>query len=186
MRRIVMLVVGTAAVLSLNGCMMAGGMGGVGGMHGVDSARPSQASVVGEVRTATASVVLEFPAVAAGDNATILVTVRDAASGKPITGGTVRVLVRGAGSGAGAIIVPVTHTMPGTFEATHRFETPGAYSATAEVLPDGGSAGAAARVTVRQEVAGAAQNHGRRSPHLAAGVLGGAAMVAMMVAMLAR
>jgi hypothetical protein len=83
-------------------------------------------------------------------------------------------------------ILHVTQTAPGSYEAAYRHSAPGAFTVMAEVLPDGGDAGAVATIAVRREATRAIDTSGRRPPLLAAGLLGSVVMAAMMVAMLAR
>jgi hypothetical protein len=185
MKRIVGPVIAIIAATSLNGCMMGGGMAGMEGMHGVRPTPDSMESMIGEVRTAALHVTLEVQGFPAGGDARILVRVRDGATSDPVRDAIVRLVVEPAGD-AMSTILPVTQTAPGSYEATYRYTAPGAFKVMAEVLPDGGDARAVASVTIRQEAAPAIETSGRRSPLLAAGLLGSVAMAAMMVAMLAR
>jgi hypothetical protein len=185
MKRIVGPVIAIVAATSLNGCMMGGGMAGMEGMHGVRPTPDSMESMIGEVRTAALHVTLEVQGFPAGGDARILVRVRDGATSDPVRDAIVRLVVEPAGD-AMSTILPVTQTAPGTYEATYRYTAPGAFKVMAEVLPDGGDARAVATLAVRREATPAIQTSGRRSPLLAAGLLGSVAMAAMMVAMLAR
>jgi hypothetical protein len=184
MKRIVGPIIAIVAATSLTGCMMAGGMAGMKGMYGVRPTPDSMESMIGEVRTAALHVTLEVQGSPAGGDARILVTVRDGATSDAVRDAIVRLVVESADD-AMSTILPVTQTAPGSYEATYRYTVTGAFTATAEVLPDGGDA-AIASLAIRKEATPAIQTSDRRSPLLAAGLLGSVVMAAMMVAMLAR
>jgi hypothetical protein len=185
MKRVVGMGFATIAVVSLSGCMMAGGMAGMPGLHGVAPAPEASATTAGEVWTEALHVTLEVQGTPPGGDARILVRVRDAVTADPIRDATVRVVVAYAGD-AMSTVLPVRRTAPGIHESTYRPEAPGTFTVAAEVLPDGGGAGAAASIAIRKEVTPAIRMSGRSSPLLAAGLLGSVVMAAMMVAMLAR
>lgn len=181
-RRVVTCVlIASAPVLS--SCMMTGGMGGM--TRTGPATAVSTSSVIGEARTASARVTLEFPAVTVGQDATLVVRVVDAA-GAPISGVRVAVLLRHGGGDTTALAVTAAQSALGVYEAAHRFPTAGVHTATAEVLIDQGNPSSVVSVAVRQEVlSGAMDGPGRRSSFLPIALLGTAAMAAMMVLMIA-
>jgi hypothetical protein len=185
MKRVVGMGFATIAAASLSGCMMAGGMAGMPDMHGVGPTPDSRVTTAGEVRTEALHVTLEVQGTPPGGDARILVLVRDAVTSDPISDATVRVVVASTAD-AMSTVLPVTQTAPGVHEATYRPGTPGTFTVTAEIVADEGRAGAAASVAIRQEVPSATRMSGRRSPLLAAGLLGSVVMAAMMIAMLGR
>jgi hypothetical protein len=185
MKRIPGLVFATIAAVSLSGCMMAGGMAGMPAMHGLGPTQEWMTTTAGEVRTGALHVTLEVQGTPPGGDARILVRVRDAVTSDPISDATVRIVVASMAHGTSTVL-PVMRTAAGIHEATYRPAIPGTFAVTAEVVPDEGGAGAAASVSIRKEVAPAARMSGRRSPLLAAGLLGSVVMAAMMVAMLGR
>jgi nitrogen fixation protein FixH len=161
-------------------------IGGLGGMTRMGpTTAVSTSSVIGEARTASARVTLEFPAVTVGQDATLLVRVLDA-TGAPISGVRVAVLLRHDGADTTAVAVTAAESAPGVYEAAHRFPTAGVHTATAEVLTDQGNPSSVVSVAVRQEVlSGAMDGPSRRSRLLPIALLGTAAMAAMMVLMIA-
>jgi hypothetical protein len=164
--------------------MMTGGMGGMTRM-GPTTTAVSTGSVIGEARTASARVTLEFPAVTVGQDATLVVRVFDAA-GAPISGVRVAVLLRHDDADTTAVAVTAAESAPGVYEAAHRFPTAGAYTATAMVLIDQRNPSSDVSVAVRQVLGSAAMDGpGRRSRFLPIALLGTAAMAAMMVLMIA-
>jgi hypothetical protein len=148
------------------------------------SAAASRRSVIGAARTSSVQVTLEFPAVTAGNDARITVSVHDAARGEPISRALVTVLIRRTDGGepdpAG---IRATESAPGVYEATCRFAAAGEHTATARVLTGYDNAGTVS-VSVRQDVTVAMRAADRRSRLLPLAVVGTAAMAAMMVVMI--
>jgi len=184
MGRIVALLMGIIVIGSLSGCMMAGGMGGMAGMSSPDqSAAASRQTVIGAARNSDVQVTLEFPAVTAGNDARITVRVQDTARGQPISRAIVTVLIQGGDGGEpDPDRIQAIESAPGVYEATYRFTAAGVHTATTEVLP--GEEADALSVSVRQDVAAATHQAGRRSRLLPIAFVGTAAMAAMMVVMI--
>ncbi len=113
----------------MSGCMLMHGGMGHGSNHGN---QPAGKTVIKEIQRDSISITLEVPALMTSKDSPLTVTVKDVATGKPVSDVQVSLTITSRENQTGEFNVPPSREK-GTYEMKHKFAQSGLYEITAKV-----------------------------------------------------
>lgn len=180
-------VLGVAWVPVLGGCMMMGGMHGVGATGGGGDLERGPVSTelkYAEAVSGDLSLALSFPSPTADAAVPIGARLRTESDGRDLADAQVRLWIRAPGGSVDQVEMQhARSSVAGIFEAQYSFHALGRYLVTAEAQT--GTVGDVREVSVTAEAeVGPAADRGRNTWLMPGALLGGLGMVALMAVMM--